>query len=262
MFSGIDPAWLQGSILRADDLSADNLEAQPGDGDLLIVISQSCDVVCGSFELEPLLEIHVARHIETVNGNNTYGKNPRVLDFSETVDGNLRHYRCRDSERCRIDRKVLRGTKPGGQLSDLTTRLLPGWTANRFTRAALPDEFNRRRARANDTIANIAKKAAVSLTSVYVVLNEDFELAPGEIYHVLLLGTVLPETAADPVEFGTAAKATADIAAALRACPGIEVLDLDTRSEDDVSLTERRQMLRLELDYISFREGAPTDPDD
>lgn len=225
-----------------------------GDEDITIVVSQSCDVICESIAAEPFVDVQIGRPILVLDGNNTYGKNPRVIDFENGDSPDVRCYRCVDAERRRLDRKLLRGGLPVGALAPKTIRLLANWTGRRYTRPALPDEFNRRRKIVSQQVARIGREFAQEIASFYVVLNEDSELEPDESYVIFLIGTAMADVASDPAKFARATKAVALMAAALNG-NGISVVEALAKSEDDVSLTDVREMIRLDLDYISIRGG-------
>jgi hypothetical protein len=253
----IDPAWSQGSLIDPNAL----IEAVPGieikPNDIVIVISQDCDVVSRSLDAEPLLDIHLARFIDELDGNFTAGKNPRIFDFEDTaVDDTMQRYRCRDANRRRINRTILVGTIPVGKLTEQNTRQLAQWTARRFTRAALPNEFNRRLLNARTQLARIAKSAGHSLSAIYVGLSTRTELPPADSYRVILVGSIRSSES-----IAEATEAVSKIAALLGALPGIELEDDDVRLEDDISLADIRQLLRLDFDYISVRGGEEPAPD-
>jgi hypothetical protein len=246
----IDSAWEQGALLSPADLS----DIPPAQGEVFIIISQSCDVVYDSFDAEPLVEVHLARVISELNGGYTHGKHPRMIDLEETIDGKVRRYRICDADRQRLDRRLLQKATPLATLSPDVVRTLANWTSRRFVRPALPDEFNRRRKPVERKVSKIAARYAHDIAAFFVILNEDRELDPAEAYEIFLIGTVRAEIATDATRFQQAAKAVAELAEALNA-NGISVVEAMAKSEEQISLTDVRAMIRLELDYISVREG-------
>ena len=100
----MDPQWVQGALLDPND-TRDHITAEEvAANNFLIVISQSCDVVCASYEIEPSVELHIGRPIEHIDGNNSFGKNPRVLDLETTIKDEPRTLRILDHQRKRIPR--------------------------------------------------------------------------------------------------------------------------------------------------------------
>jgi len=256
----IDETWQQGAVFQPTAIGkalADfNLEEQ----DVLIIVSQSCDVVNDSFDSEPFVEVQVAKSIINIDGNHSHGKHPRILDIRCTLDDVPRCFRIYDRERRRFNRRLLLGRLPSAVLPVDTVRLLANWTARRYTRPALPDEFNRRRKSREKAAAKIATEYAEDVSAFYVVLNEDRELSVDEPYEIFLIGTALAEIAADSGRFERISKAVAALSDVLNA-NGIVVVGGVARSEDSVSLTEVREMIRLDFDYISLREeGNDCDP--
>ena len=143
---------------------------------------------------------------------------------------------------------------PFATLEQASTEMLADWTARKFIRPALPDEFNRRRQAVMQKVIRAAARCP-DMTAIYIALNDDAELAPDEKYEIFVLATVLPVVEADKIRFAKVAETIQTIALELDSAQGISVLDFSARSEGDVSLFERRQLLRLELDYLSARDG-------
>src|SRR3712207_4372483 len=82
--------------------------------DLLVIISQDCDVVCHSYELEPYVEILVARRLppEARDGGRFHGKHPRRLQFTIGGPEGERLYEINIHEKSRIDRRELASRHP------------------------------------------------------------------------------------------------------------------------------------------------------
>jgi hypothetical protein len=143
MVSRIDSAWEQGALLSPDACPPGlRTDIRLVDGDLFIIVSQSCDVLCESFEAEPFVEVHLARMITDIDGNYAHGKHPRVIDIEDTINGEVRRYRISDSERRRFDRQILQHIVPLATLNPAPARMLANWPARRFVRPALPGTFN------------------------------------------------------------------------------------------------------------------------
>ena len=248
-----EPQWVQGALLdpsacEVKDLDGLTLEV----GDVLIVITQSCDIARHD---EQYVEVHVGRALDAVDGNNTHRKNPRTLDLDTEVNGTKRAIRILQSDRRKIPQTRLEKAPPIGLLPDADIRLLARWTAARYTRPALPDAFNRRRKASIEAIRKIASRSGVDLSGVWITLNSDAELPDGEDYEVFVLGTILHVAAIDVARRNVAFDATKEIAEALQRCIGIVVVDSETRSEKDVSIDEIKRFNGLELDHISERGG-------
>jgi hypothetical protein len=76
--------WRQGAIVKQTDNK--NLVESIGqdfeDELILIIASQSCDIVNNNIESDPYIEISIARHIAKLDGSLTHNKNPRTLHAS------------------------------------------------------------------------------------------------------------------------------------------------------------------------------------
>jgi len=249
---------VQGSLLSPKDCkTADLRELNLSANDVLIIISQSCDVVFQSLEEEPYVEIHVARAIDSVNGAYSHRKHPRLFDFEETIDGEVCCFRCVDRERTRIPRRRLSKAAPKATLSAKNTQMLAKWTASRYTRPALPDEFNSRLRSSAEKISKLAKRNGKFLSGVYIGFLDESELPGEEPYQIFLLGSVEPDVAAGENLYHAAA-CFESIRAEINSIDGIDVLDAEVRSEDRISLDEVNHMYRMPFDYLSERSGDVT----
>jgi hypothetical protein len=258
----IDPQWAQGALLDPDAAREHITLGDVSENDVLIVISQSCDVVHVSYESEPDVELHVGRPIDAINGNNSFGKNPRTIDLDTTIDGKQRMLRILAHERKKIPRQALENIKPIGTIPDDDTYHLAKWTGNRYTRPALPDAFNKRRDKVKEAIAKLAKRDAKEVLGFYVALKTFDELPDGTDYEIFVLGVAPTVIANDHERFKKVISVTTAIANLLASCPGITVIEHEARSAANTSLDDIRYFKRLDLDYISERDGGekPVEP--
>lgn len=220
-----------------------------------VVVSQSCDVQSTRFDVEPFVEIHLARSVGEPNGNYTNGKNPRIIDLEDTLEGNAICVRVQASDRLRCDRRRLLAIEPAAILRDTNIRTLANWTAKRYIRPALPDEFNRRFDAGREKSRKAAKMYGHDIQDFYVAIDPDAEISEAESYRVILIGSVTDDVAADQARYERASKAVTQFALALHG-NGIEVVEHVTRSESLISLTDVRQLIRLDYDYVSVREDS------
>ena len=251
----IDSQWVQGALLEPSATRNYITEEDVSETDVLIVISQSCDIVCVSYDVEPFVELHVGHSIGEIDGNNAFGKSPRVLDFQTTVNGGDRKLRILDRERKRVPRQVLERAVPIGVMPEADVRMVSRWTANRYTRPALPDAFNARRAKAKDAITKLASRDAKDVTGFYIALNTFDELSEGTDYELALLSITRKTIADDAVRFAGVIKVTEGIGKLLND-HGIRVVDVIARSAANVSLEDIALYSRLELDHLSERNGG------
>jgi hypothetical protein len=232
-----------------------------GQDDLLVLISQDCDIVCYSYELEPYVELLTVRRLqpEEKDGGRFHGKNPRRLQFTLLGPEGNQLYEVNIHEKSRIDRKLLETLRPRDDVNldpDLI-RLLARWTAKRYTRSAFPDTFNERCRPAAPKIAKRFKARGELLTAVFLRLDTLEELPDETDYRVIMSATALPEDLEDLGTEEEALRLLREVEEALNDCPGIRVVEAELVSEDDFTLTDVRETLRWDYDFLSYREGEP-----
>jgi hypothetical protein len=188
-----DAAWRQGSIIGRNLISTvtDALPASspiPEDS-LLILISQDCDIVHNRYDVEPFIEFLVATRIDASGKNKglQWGKHPRRFQFTVPQQGGDSLFEIDINDRYRAPRQILLAGLPEQRLDAKLTEAIGRWVAKRYTRAAFPDEFNRRTAAARDSLADLFKKQGDLILSIHIrVEPEDTELPEGEDYQILL----------------------------------------------------------------------------
>lgn len=252
--------WRQGDIVPSAARSAvrSEIDVELSDDDCCIIASQSCDVLCPDFAVEPAVELVIARPIAgEANGNYTFSKNARRLHIPVMVNNEARIYEARASERRAVSRHLLARYAPDvhRRLSAETTEQVVQWLVSRYRRKAFPDEFNARTATADRKIRPHLKRLT-QITALYVALTSWDELPAGDDYKMALLGTMLRDQYADPVLRAAAEKGIGEIASLLDACDGITVDDFAVRSEAAVTLDEVRILGRWHLDHISLRDST------
>lgn len=117
------------------------------DGQAVAIISlYDCAVVYDSLDKEPWLYVTIAKKIESVQGNYTFGKNERVLHFNLVDEGGSIHSVESNAVGASIhlSREVLANEKlqpikdlKVEHLSDLLT-----WVSERVNRSTFEDDFN------------------------------------------------------------------------------------------------------------------------
>lgn len=252
--------WRQGAILLSAShpaLSSYTRESI-ADTDCCVVISQSCDVLCPNFDTEPTVEFLLTRAIGSeANGNFTHAKNARRLQFEIDVDGELVVYEAQARHRFTVPRSILASHRADANRR-LTSESLSDaiqWIVARYSRHALPDNFNVRTSRVVDRKVKPILAGLKRLKALYIALQDWEELGPEKPYEVSLLGTMKAEDFGQPVERTAVEEGLTKIATALASCRGIEVLDAAVRSEADVTLDDVRYLVRWNFDYISLRDS-------
>ena len=249
--------WRQGSVLSsplASRSAAPRFSDWNAD-DRAIVLSQDCDVVHASYDVEPSIELIRGRIVTDENALVRHGRNPRRLQLDAGAGAFLD---MSIHDRWVIPRRELEGDAPDDGLSIEVEDLLVlvEWVAKRYTRPAFPDAFNERRADASKKIEKVLKKHGRSITGIFLALDPNDELAEGESYRVLLRVTATKETLATrgtELELARVAKAIAD---ALDDCNGIDVVDHALVSEAEFTLADLQYFQRWDWDYRSH-SGDP-----
>jgi hypothetical protein len=200
-----------------------------------------------------------ARPAKERDGNLFHGKNPRRLQFEVLHTSGPQLYAVNINEKTRIDRALLTSGLPSvdSVLGDDTVDLLASWTAKRYTRAALPTEFNER---CRDSIPRIYKKLKAHghlITGFLLQLSSYDELPKDSTYQVIITGTCLPITLLEREQEQTAVSLLDAVHRELDRCDGIEVEDARLLSEEKVSLHDLRYMLPWDFDHVSYRSGDP-----
>lgn len=258
--------WRQGSLL--DDDFAKKLSAKlkiPFDDETCIIVSsQSCDIANDKIELDPVIELSIARIITQHNGNLTHNKNPRVLhtsilkrtgnaDISDEIKLELKAY-----QKYQIPKEELQFVGPDQDrfFEESLLKSYVEWLAARYSRPALPTVFNNRVSIADKKgkLKDKAKKASGSLTGLYVSISPDAEVDEDESYSVELLGLL-------PANFN------GDLKSAQNAIDTYEKILLEAgmdvkaalQTEDKISIAVMRRFKRFYLDDLSFK-GESTLP--
>jgi len=247
--------WRQGCLFRRADLQA--MYGVPlSDNEFAIVLSQSCDLVHHSLDSEPTIEIVIATAIYECAGQYTFAKHSRRLHIEiSAVDGATRPVEIVPHARHFLPREPLAvlTPDPGLFLLDEARSVLTNWLAGRYTRAALPDEFNRRINIANN---KKAKKAASRLSKhvsgLYVDIHPFDEIAADDHYTVNLLALVPQRYADERHAIETSAEAIAE----LMRDHNMDVT-VAVRSENNVPVSLMRAFQQLDFDALSLKSDPP-----
>lgn len=259
-----DRGWRQGSVLRCDDnalLGTHYLEGRLA-GDLIgLVVSQSCDLTHESHQGEPYAEILVGLRAEDDaalkrRGNCSAGKHPRCLHMPIRQDGNEVWFQFLPWDRLFLDRAELADRMPDDARVVLQADLdlLVTWLAQRYVRAAFPDDFNSLLDATRSKQKKLHARLSPDVSGLYARLNPDRELLEGERYALDLLALV-PACRGDALP--SVANNVQDLIDLIRAA-GIDARG-KVSLEDNVSYGFVRSFRRFPLEHLSLR-GDPPDP--
>ena len=256
--------WYQGAIVDQTD-NAMMLEGLgfPDDTSLtLVVASQSCDIANKNLEDEPYVELSVARSIKQLNGQFTANLNPRKLHTSLFVRTNDRsivkeqYIELLAFEKLQVSKQLLQDLQPdpNRHFSDQHLHAYIAWLAARYSRPALPNQFDRRIAAVDKRKKHrkLAKRLNQHLSGIYVEIQPNCDIPETENYRVNLLGLVSPDFDGDV----TLLMPDLEQYAGIMAKANMDVV-VQIRREDEVSVATMKRFQRFYYDDLSFRYGAP-----
>ncbi|CAI09505.1 hypothetical protein ebA5940 [Aromatoleum aromaticum EbN1] len=259
-----DRGWRQGSVLQCDDsglLGECYAEGRPAGAVIGLVVSQSCDLTHERLEGEPFVEILVGCRAEDdaalkLRGNCTGGKHPRCLHVPIRHGRDQVWFQFLPWDRVVIDRGALVEILPDDERVILHADLdmLVNWLAQRYVRAAFPDDFNNLLDTARNKQKKLHARLSPDVSGLYARLNPDRDLLEGERYALDLLALVPGFRGGELSSVSKTVEALVDL---------IRSAGIDARGtvklEDEVSYGFVRSFRRFPLEHLSLR-GDPPDP--
>jgi hypothetical protein len=171
--------WRQGAILPRELLNPGVIPSDLDPHAKLILLSHSCDIVQGSYELEPYVEFFVARPASKPDGSKTKGKNPRCLQLHLVVRGEKELHEISVHEKYRDQRNILEHGEPDTSCSILQgdIRIVGLWAGKRYSRPAFPTAFNNRVSHSSKKIKRALQQYGAKVTGIFILFEppEDFE---------------------------------------------------------------------------------------
>ena len=258
-------SWQQGDFFPSDVISAPEFSRvnRMSDDSLYIAMSQSCDMLHGSLENEPVIEILQFYPVKTGGGEFEKGRHPRCyrLLVYKKPDGSKCWYETNVRERYSISRHICARYSPDPDTHITTTeiRSIAHWLASRYTRPALPDAFNKRLGKSVKKIRKILQKHSEQDATKpsdflsFLFLNvQNEELPEHEIYNVSLLGSMKLEDYVDQKCRGKTFELIRNIEAEMNQCRNINV-KASCRCEQQISLHDLRRYRRwFPFDDLSY----------
>jgi hypothetical protein len=189
------------------------------------------------------------------NGNLKGGKSPRRLQLSIGVGYSRHCYELRAIERRFIPKALIANSdlEPNG-LDESDRRVVQMWLRRRYDRTALPTEFAERVEPAAKGLRNKLSKKASLVAGVYVDVRPDVELDVDRHYSLSIIFTMAVFVYGDLQRRQEVLQVQAAVTEAIAKCSGIELVLIDTRPEDEITLDDVRQLTRWDYqDYLSYR---------
>lgn len=260
--------WRQGSLIESKDLKEllDALKLPIEENIVLIVASQSCDIANNNISSDPYIEFSLGRIVERIEGNLTYGKNPRKLHIEvscrtddievlKVLNLELKAY-----EKQIFPKEILLSLKPDDAqlLAEKDLRSYVSWLATRYSRPAHPTAFNDRIRQADprDKLRKKVKSANRSLSGIYVQIFPDAEIDASQNYRVNLLGLLSEDGEVDRKSAETAIDFYAEIMKAAK----MDVVS-GVKKASEISAADFIKLKRIYFDDLSFKDDAPLPPE-
>ncbi|CAM2159420.1 conserved protein of unknown function (plasmid) [Pararobbsia alpina] len=221
-----------------------------------VLISQTCDVVSLVDESEPFVEFAVATIQDgKPDPADTFLKSFRK--FAVPLMNVQQHLLLRPWDRVQVPRGALVGTRPSQDLT-LDWRScqdLMDWLATRYTRSALPDEFNRRLkvAGAEEAIRKTLARAP-RVTEIYLLLRpRSIEIANlDESYSIDVVLLCERDVYLDQGARLAIQTVVDEIEGIFVNVGGLEIEGVKLRGEHEFSRHEMREYDRWQMDDVSY----------
>jgi hypothetical protein len=229
--------WQNGSVVPLDlctviisSVVGHKTDLRPiSDGEWLIVISQTCDVVCGRLDQEPLVEILRCAPIDKPRAGFRDLASTRTLDFRPNrerfPDLTLTAHATRD--RLHVPREILRNARPDQKriVSRNAIRRISEWYSLRYTRPAWPNAFVDRIAKRKSDLVAALESIRDDVAEVRIaLLPNDADLDDDQTYSVAVFFVVEKDLwESDATVRRSAQRAFVNFVSVLAQCPGIDV---------------------------------------
>lgn len=253
--------WRQGSLLSGsmvDHLVGRGLLPAQSDDGVWCVLTQDCDLVHHDLPGEPKVEVVFARHVDQPNKGYTWSKNARELHLRDETLAQSMAFHTRDRET--IPRWLLGDFKPNERSLHIDSiKLLVRWVSRKYYRAAFPRAFNDRIGKkTDDKIKKLLQKSPGHFHEIHIQIRLD-ELPDDQDYNAIILCIA----ADDALETDKAYEETIELGgkfrALLQACDGINVVECEVKSRDEVTLEDLDPMQRWDFDSITIRQTDTID---
>ncbi len=259
--------WRQGAILGGAlaRLAGEHAPRKVAvdDTDRLVLTSHDCDIVNVNEDKEPVVEVLRMRVVaaEKVDKRQRWGRNPRTLQLVIGVHDPPIVLSCVAHDRWTIPRALLMQGSPAQCLPDKERRLVAGWLAKRYIRAAFPTAFDQRWRPKQKDWQELLRKHSEWVQGVYLRLSTLDELpanAPCQCHLIL----AVPHLRRGEADW---ARKRTEIEEEIRQfwgrfesgiqCAGVEVL-----GTDEITLADIEPYQRFDADWVSFEDGTSTIP--
>jgi hypothetical protein len=262
--------WRQGSVLSVslnDRVSMIPFAFPVPAGARFIVISQDCDVVNGNGVSEPAVEVVAGVPIEALDPARRHLKDPRELHIV-LRDGQTDKFASASPwMRGFIPRSLLTQHDPDGtiQLAEEELSVLIDFIDRRYTRVALPDQFNKRFEAAKAALKEVLTPYVGEIVDLYVRISPFDELDPlpprrtgknedDNAYELTIYVIVANQIVDHDRNRFQAIKndLKTRIRALVRRRRGIHLDDVIVEGQDDINMRQMKEMRVLDFESFSL----------
>jgi hypothetical protein len=231
--------WSNGGVVPASGITlvqpylvhADRTQARVEEGDWLVVMSHTCDLLARKEDAEPFVEVLHCKPVKKVRSEFANLRSTRTLDFRphRTTHPDLALTAHALKDRYLVPRRLLSQFAPDAEraLSADAARRIATWSALRASRPSWPDAFVSRLSPAKQDFEKALESLGDEIAEVRVALTPiDQELDAAEAYRVLVY-FVVDELIweEEPAAVQMVQAAFNAFVARLATCPGIDVDD-------------------------------------
>lgn len=262
--------WRQGAILgpkiagKARDYAPRRITVN--DLAIIVVVSHDCDVLNHQLAKEPIVEVLSGnRELSASAGRpriTSFGRNPRKLRL---LTVNVGEDECTLDfsvhDRWTIPREWLTEEPPADSLSHRDRRIMAEWLAGRYIRPGFPTAFDLRWRKEFGAWQKLVSKHSRLMRAVYLWLHSYDEL-PEDIPYRCHLILAHPPAAAGILNWSEKVRKVEsdclDFWSQFR--PSIECDGVEALSTADLTLDAIQRYHKLDLNWVSFRDGTTSIP--
>lgn len=259
--------WRQGAIL-GDALAMSASKHAPqtvglDSADWLVLTSHDCDIVNGSIEKEPFVEI-LRMSVVTdgkVDQPKLWGRNPRTLQLTIEARETPVFLSCNVHDRWTIPRTLLMQDSPARTIPEKERRLIAEWLAKRYIRAAFPTAFDQRWRSKQKQWQYLLQKHSCWIQGVYLRLNTLHELPEDEPYKCHLMLAV-PHMHQGDMKWTRQRAAIEDDVQSFwdQFEPGVQCAEVEVLRTDEITLADIEPYQRFDADWVSFEDDTAVTP--
>ena len=255
----IKRGWKQGMILIPGDCRLQAHAHHPiTNDDRLLIVSQTCDLVQGSFERDPYFEVLCLHPMDRApDGGYRGGKNSRRIEFDlKLPDSTHRHWYALPYERHVVDRKLLlSGLQPAFLIEDSNTlKMILRWLSGRYTRTAFPEAFVSRIDARRGAIGKKLARLNDFVSNIFVRLLPFEELSTGQSYGIEIILLMEADTFDNETVFKECNEIKEELRYQIGKCKDIQVEDIRIASTAELTIGELNDFMEWDFSYLSFRD--------